>query len=71
VGDLENTHCPQCHELLIERFGYHILDYRLTSKGTCPRCDAAMPGRWAEKFEGQTADLPYLPGLRKREERRW
>jgi pyruvate formate lyase activating enzyme len=61
IDDLENTHCPQCHELLIERFGYHILDYRLTSKGTCPKCSTAIPGRWAEKFEGQIADLPYLP----------
>jgi pyruvate formate lyase activating enzyme len=66
VGDLENTHCPQCHELLIERFGYHILDYRLTSEGTCPKCDQAIPGRWAEKFEGQIADLPFLPRLRRR-----
>jgi pyruvate formate lyase activating enzyme len=71
AGDLENTLCPQCHELLIERFGYHILDYRLTSKGTCPQCGTAIPGRWAEKFEGQIADLPYLPRLRKREDRRW
>jgi pyruvate formate lyase activating enzyme len=65
VGDLENTHCPQCRALLIERFGYHILDYRLTPKGTCPECDAAIPGRWAEKFEGQITDLPYLPHQRR------
>jgi pyruvate formate lyase activating enzyme len=66
VGDLENTHCPQCHALLIERFGYHILDYRLTPKGTCPKCDTAIPGRWAEKFEGQITDLPYVPRLQRR-----
>ena len=70
VGDLETTRCPQCSESLIERFGYHILDYRLTSKGACPQCGNAIPGRWAEKFEGQIADLPYLPRLRKKEERR-
>jgi pyruvate formate lyase activating enzyme len=67
VGDLENTYCPHCHALLIERFGYHILDYRLTPKGTCPKCDTAIPGRWADKFDGQIADLPFLPRLRKRE----
>ena len=65
VGDLENTHCPQCRALLIERFGYHILDYRLTPKGTCPKCDTVIPGRWAEKFEGQITDLPYLPRQRR------
>jgi pyruvate formate lyase activating enzyme len=67
VGDLENTYCPHCHALLIERFGYHILDYRLTPKGTCPKCDTAIPGRWADKFDGQIAALPFLPRLRKRE----
>jgi pyruvate formate lyase activating enzyme len=66
VGDLENTHCPQCRALLIERFGYHILDYRLTPKGTCPKCATAIPGRWAEKFEGQITDLPYVPRLQRR-----
>ncbi len=24
VGDLENTNCPTCHEVLIERYGYLI-----------------------------------------------
>jgi len=65
VGDLENTRCPRCQELLIERFGYHILKYRLTPTGSCPQCGTAIPGRWAEKFEGQIADLPYLPRRRK------
>ena len=66
VGELENTRCPNCRELLIERLGYHILDYRLTAKGSCPKCDAAIPGRWAPAFQGQIADLPFLPRLRRR-----
>jgi len=66
VGELENTRCPNCRELLIERFGYHILDYRLTAKGSCPKCDTAIPGRWAPAFQGQIADLPFLPRLRRR-----
>ena len=66
IRDLENTHCPDCGELLIERFGYHILDYRLTPEGTCPSCKAAIPGRWAPQFEGQIADLPFLPRMRRR-----
>jgi pyruvate formate lyase activating enzyme len=64
VGDLENTRCPGCNELLIERFGYHILSYNLTPEGSCPRCAKPIPGRWAKKFEGQIADRPYLPGRR-------
>jgi hypothetical protein len=66
VGDLENTRCPQCRALLIERFGYHILSYRLTREGHCPDCHAAIPGRWAAEFEGQIADHPYMPRLRGR-----
>jgi pyruvate formate lyase activating enzyme len=66
VGELENTRCPNCRELLIERLGYHILDYRLTAKGSCPKCDTAIPGRWAPAFQGQIADLPFLPRLRRR-----
>lgn len=66
VGGLENTRCPNCREMLIERFGYHILRYRLTSEGKCPSCGARVPGRWAPEFQGQITDHPYLPQLRRR-----
>ncbi len=61
VGDLENTHCAHCHELLIERYGYFIQDYRITREGACPRCHAAVPGRWAPEFQGQITSLPFVP----------
>ena len=66
VGDLENTRCPDCGELLVERHGYHISKYVITPSGRCPSCDAAIPGRWAERFEGQIASAPYLPWFRQR-----
>lgn len=66
VGDLENTHCPGCGKTLIERYGYHISKYLITSEGRCPSCDASIPGRWAERFEGQLASSPYLPYFRQR-----
>jgi len=47
VGELENTICPGCGEHVIRRYGYRIQEYRLTSEGRCPRCSAAIPGRWA------------------------
>lgn len=46
VGDWENTWCPHCRALLIERYGFEITDYRLTDAGHCPQCGAAIPGRW-------------------------
>jgi pyruvate formate lyase activating enzyme len=65
TGKLENTYCPNCHELLIERVGFHVLNYRLTATGSCPGCGAAIPGRWAANYEGQIADLPYLPRVQR------
>lgn len=61
VGDLENTHCARCGETLVERYGYFVRGYRLTPSGRCPSCDAAVPGRWSERFEGQIASRPFLP----------
>jgi pyruvate formate lyase activating enzyme len=66
VGDLENTHCPSCNKTLIERYGYHISKYLITAEGRCPSCNAAIPGRWSERFEGQIASSPYLPYFRHR-----
>ena len=66
TGDLENTYCPMCHELLIERLGFHILSYRLTPAGACPGCGTAIPGRWAPDFQGQIADIPFVPRSRRR-----
>ncbi len=61
VGDLENTRCAQCGELLIARYGYFIMDYRLTPEGGCPKCGALVPGRWARQFQGQITSLPFVP----------
>jgi len=62
VEDLENTYCPGCNTLLIERYGYRILGYHLTKDGSCPKCGRAIPGRWApEGFRHQITDRPYLP----------
>ncbi len=61
VGDLENTRCHQCGEMLIRRHGYLVQEYRITSDGKCPGCQTAIPGRWAAKFQGQIAERPFLP----------
>jgi pyruvate formate lyase activating enzyme len=62
VGDLENTRCPSCSALLVERHGYLILNYHLTPEGRCPSCGAKSPGRWAARFEGQISSRPFAPG---------
>ncbi len=47
VGAFENTYCPSCKSLLIERVAYAILQDLLTpSRGVCPSCSARIPGVW-------------------------
>jgi pyruvate formate lyase activating enzyme len=41
----ENTYCPKCGELLIERFGYQILQ-NMISDGKCFQCSAIINGVW-------------------------
>ena len=45
VGTWENTTCPHCNTLLIERHGFYVRQNRLRS-GACPNCQTAIPGVW-------------------------
>ncbi|MBI4574673.1 MAG: AmmeMemoRadiSam system radical SAM enzyme [Planctomycetes bacterium] len=45
VGSTEDTRCPGCGSLLIERVGYRVRRVRLAS-GACPDCGRAIPGVW-------------------------
>ncbi len=45
VGNNENTYCPQCRQLLIERYGFRVLGTALRD-GACARCGRAIPGVW-------------------------
>jgi len=64
VGDLEDTRCAQCGDLLIARRGYFIRQYRVTADGGCPGCGTTVPGRWDARFGGQLASRPFVPGSR-------
>jgi pyruvate formate lyase activating enzyme len=63
VGDLENTRCPNCGELLVERYGYMIRGYHFTATGNCPSCGNRIPGRWDASFQGQITSHPFSPRL--------
>ncbi len=45
LGDWENTCCPSCNAVLIERMGFHIRNNRL-AQGQCPECHTSIPGIW-------------------------
>jgi len=42
----ENTYCPACRELLIERWGFSVRKMNLTG-GKCPKCGEAIQGVWS------------------------
>ena len=44
--DAENTYCPKCHTMVIERKGFTILQKNL-EKGACKKCGEKIPGVWA------------------------
>ncbi len=41
----ENTYCPMCKKLLIQRIGYRILQNNLAGS-RCPYCGHSLPGIW-------------------------
>jgi pyruvate formate lyase activating enzyme len=41
----ENTYCPRCQRVLVERVGFEIRQM-LIRKGACPYCKEAIPGMW-------------------------
>ncbi len=45
VDDFENTRCPDCQTVLVERVGYHVKK-PLLKNGACPACSKKIPGIW-------------------------
>jgi len=39
----ENTYCPSCSKMIIKRYGYYILDNKITN-GTCSFCGTKIAG---------------------------
>ncbi|MCD6323950.1 MAG: AmmeMemoRadiSam system radical SAM enzyme [Desulfurococcales archaeon] len=35
---LEHTYCPKCGELVVRRYGFQIVEWRLKEGNTCPKC---------------------------------
>ena len=47
VGRWENTYCPACDALLVERYGYLIRQVNVTGDSHCPKCSTTIPGMWS------------------------
>ncbi len=52
VGSTENTYCPSCATLLIERYGNQTLQNQLGPEGECPKCETPIPGVWPIPLRG-------------------
>lgn len=44
--DNNNTYCPKCKKLLIQRLGFKVTDNQM-KKDACPACGEKIPGLWA------------------------
>jgi pyruvate formate lyase activating enzyme len=42
----ENTYCPQCEALLVERVGFSVLQNKIVN-GACTKCNQMIPGVWS------------------------
>jgi pyruvate formate lyase activating enzyme len=51
VGPWENTYCPGCRALLVERIGYSVRLNRV-GDGACPDCGRVIPGFWRAPAAG-------------------
>jgi pyruvate formate lyase activating enzyme len=60
VGRWENTWCPGCGELLIERQGFRVLSNRVAD-GHCARCARAIPGFWNASDRSRRSPSPPFP----------
>ncbi len=42
----ENTYCPSCNYLLIERYGFRVFKVEIKEDSTCPNCGFFIHGVW-------------------------
>jgi pyruvate formate lyase activating enzyme len=61
LAEFEHTNCHNCNFRLVERYGFIVMDYRLTAQGTCPQCGTQIPGLWTEDLSSVRIGGPGMP----------
>ncbi len=46
VGEWEDTRCPRCGTVLVERRGFQVVRCSVTATGGCHACGEVVPGIW-------------------------
>jgi pyruvate formate lyase activating enzyme len=46
----ENTYCPNCHQIAVQRAGYRILNVAIDETGHCQNCQTRIAGLWSAKL---------------------
>lgn len=44
--ETESTYCPDCHQVVIRRHRYQVLQYALNEQGECRYCQTPIPGHF-------------------------
>jgi pyruvate formate lyase activating enzyme len=63
VKNYEDTRCPKCQAVLVERTGYTIRGYHLTAQRTCPKCSTPIAGVWTGQPSSVNLDGWGMPRL--------
>jgi pyruvate formate lyase activating enzyme len=61
LAEYEHTNCHHCGFRLVERYGYIIMDYRITAQGSCPQCGTQIPGIWTDDLSSVRIGGPGMP----------
>jgi pyruvate formate lyase activating enzyme len=56
LGESENTLCPACEKVIIERLGYRIMRNSIID-GRCPHCGEAIAGVWSKERHNPDAEI--------------
>jgi pyruvate formate lyase activating enzyme len=63
VGDWENTYCPGCGVILIQRHGFLVLANRVVD-GACPDCSTPIAGIWTRGSQRGSGEVPQQRAVR-------
>ncbi|HZT30001.1 MAG TPA: AmmeMemoRadiSam system radical SAM enzyme [Bryobacteraceae bacterium] len=56
LAGLEDTRCPGCGRVLVQRYGFRVGRNRIAADGRCPDCGTVIPGVWHAEIPHASRD---------------